>query len=115
VEECEPLPLVRLVHDDAAVGVEVWWRKLNLKARFESGPSYVSFKSVDPGGFNMGLIGSTCTALPRSDSRSVSRSSTPSVMYLMTVSGPVQSSKQGLTLVHFSAQRERFLWDMGCV
>jgi len=22
---------------------------------------------------------------------------------------------QGLTLVHFSAQRERFLWDRGCL
>jgi len=24
-------------------------------------------------------------------------------------------SNQGLTLVHFSAQRERFLWDRGCI
>jgi hypothetical protein len=23
--------------------------------------------------------------------------------------------RQGLTLVHFSAQRKRFLWDRGCV
>ena len=23
--------------------------------------------------------------------------------------------RQGLTLVHFSAQRERFLWDRGCI
>jgi len=22
---------------------------------------------------------------------------------------------QGLTLVHFSAQRKRFLWDRGCI
>ena len=25
------------------------------------------------------------------------------------------SSNQGLTLVHLSAQRQRFLWDRGCV
>jgi hypothetical protein len=25
-----------------------------------------------------------------------------------------QAAKQGLTLVHFSAQLERFLWDRGC-
>jgi hypothetical protein len=24
-------------------------------------------------------------------------------------------SRQGLTLAHFSAQRKRFLWDMGCI
>jgi hypothetical protein len=28
--------------------------------------------------------------------------------------GP-KPGQQGLTLVHFSAQRERFLWDRGCV
>jgi len=43
----------------------LWWRMLHLKARFESGPSYLSFKSTDPGAFNAGFIGSTCTALPR--------------------------------------------------
>jgi hypothetical protein len=25
------------------------------------------------------------------------------------------SARQGLTLVHFSAQPKRFLWDMGCI
>ena len=31
--------------------------------------------------------------------------------------GPLElaSSVQGLTLVHFSAQRKRFLWDRGCM
>ena len=24
-------------------------------------------------------------------------------------------ARQGLTLVHFSAQRKRFLWDRGCI
>jgi hypothetical protein len=28
------------------------YRKLNLKAKFESGPSYLSFESIDPGAFN---------------------------------------------------------------
>jgi len=32
-------------------------RKLQLKANFESGPSYVNFKSLDPGAFNPGFIG----------------------------------------------------------
>jgi hypothetical protein len=27
----------------------------------------------------------------------------------------LRASHQGLTLVHFSAQRNRFLWDRGCV
>jgi len=39
-------------------------RKLNLKANFEGGPPYFSFKRLVLGDFNMGLIGSTCTALP---------------------------------------------------
>jgi hypothetical protein len=39
-------------------------RKLNLKAKFESGPSHVSFNRLVPAPFNAGLIGSTCTALP---------------------------------------------------
>ena len=45
--------------------IPVWYqRKLKLKAKFETGPPYLSFKSIDPGAFNVGLIGSTCTALP---------------------------------------------------
>jgi hypothetical protein len=35
-----------------------------LKANFESGLSHVSFESLITGAFNVGLIGSTCTALP---------------------------------------------------
>jgi hypothetical protein len=42
----------------------VWWRKLNLKAKVESNISHFSFKGLVPGGFNMGFIGSTCTASP---------------------------------------------------
>jgi len=26
-----------------------------------------------------------------------------------------RASMQGLTIVHFSVQRERFLWDRGCI
>jgi hypothetical protein len=39
-------------------------RKLQLKAKFEIEPSYLSFKSIDPGAVNTGFIGSTCTAVP---------------------------------------------------
>ena len=37
---------------------------MKLKAKFESGSSHVSLKRLVPGAFNVGLIGSTCTALP---------------------------------------------------
>jgi hypothetical protein len=39
-------------------------RRLHLKAKFVSGLSYFSFESLVLGGFNVGLMGSTCTALP---------------------------------------------------
>jgi len=39
-------------------------RKLKLKAKLESTVSHFSVKRSVPGGFNVGLIGSTCTALP---------------------------------------------------
>jgi len=42
----------------------VYRRKSNLKAQFEGGLSYSSFKRSVPGNFNVGLIGSTCTGLP---------------------------------------------------
>jgi hypothetical protein len=35
-----------------------------LKAKLGSSLSYFSFKSLVPGAFNVGFIGSTCTALP---------------------------------------------------
>jgi len=38
-------------------------RKLKLKAKSESSLPYFSFKRLVPGAFNLGLIGSTCTAL----------------------------------------------------
>jgi len=42
--------------------------KLYLKGKLQSSSSYCSFKRLVPGAFNMGLIGSTCTALPRATS-----------------------------------------------
>ena len=42
-------------------------RKLKLKAKLkqnESSLSYFGYKRLAPGGFYMGLIGSTCTVLP---------------------------------------------------
>jgi hypothetical protein len=39
----------------------------DLKARVESESLTFSFKRLAPGAFNMGLIGSTCTASPHAD------------------------------------------------
>ena len=37
---------------------------MNVNAMFDSSLSYFSFKLSCTGGFNLGLIGSTCTAMP---------------------------------------------------
>jgi len=37
------------------------------------------------------------------------------VAALHPVSAQWHAAGQGLTLVHFSAQRKRFLWDRGCI
>jgi hypothetical protein len=37
---------------------------LNLKAKNESSISHFSFESIIPGGFNLVVTASTCTALP---------------------------------------------------
>ena len=39
-------------------------RNLKLKPKLESSISYYRFTRLIPGGFNMGIIGSTCKALP---------------------------------------------------
>jgi len=44
---------------------------VKLKAKFESGSSHVSLKRLVPGAFNVGLIGSTCTALPDEEAAEV--------------------------------------------
>jgi hypothetical protein len=51
---------VLLAHDDHGVAA-----KVEFESEFESSLSHFSFKRLVPGDFNVGLIGSTCTALPR--------------------------------------------------
>ena len=80
---------------------KVWRRKLKLKVKFESGLSHSGFKGSAPGAFNVGLIGSTCTALPRARRRARGT--------------PPPARAQGLTLVHVSAQLKRILWDKGAL
>jgi len=46
---------------------------VEFKAKFESRSSHFSFKRPDPGAFNVGSIGSTCTFLPRAPARPGSR------------------------------------------
>jgi hypothetical protein len=53
---------------------QLWRRKLNLKAKFESGSSHFSFKRLVPGAFNVRFTWSTCTALPSDSAASVSSS-----------------------------------------
>jgi hypothetical protein len=51
----------RSKHQNASV----YRRKLKLKPKFDNSFKCSSFKRSEPGGFNMGLIGSICTALPQ--------------------------------------------------
>ena len=41
-----------------------------------SSRTYLSFKGIDPGGFNMDFIGSSCTALPPASASVASRYNT---------------------------------------
>jgi hypothetical protein len=63
VDECKPLPH-RLVHHREGPAAVVSRRMLKLKATFEGGLSYFSFKRLVPGAFNVVLIGSSCAAVP---------------------------------------------------
>jgi hypothetical protein len=54
---CHPTPCT-------GAAARVKRRKLKLKAKFEGGSSYYSFKRSVPGAVNLDIIGSTCTALP---------------------------------------------------
>ena len=54
----EPVPLAVPAHVESESKIEAKLR------RIESSLSYFSFKSLVPSGVNVGLIGSTCTALP---------------------------------------------------
>ena len=62
-------------------------RNLDLKTNFESGSPHFSFKRLVPGGFNLGLIGSTCTALPMAPSASLSAQKRRNAMALRLTSG----------------------------
>jgi hypothetical protein len=63
----------------AAVDADVKRRELKLKAKFDSGSSHCSFKRSVPVAFNVGLIGSTCGALPMGACRTVMPSASSSV------------------------------------
>ena len=72
MDECEPLPppppprrglLSEKLSCASPARAVLWRRKLNLKAEFESIISHFSFKRLVPGGFNLGLIGSSCSGL----------------------------------------------------
>ena len=58
------------------------------------------FKRCAPGGFNVGLIGSTCTALPH-----------PVPPATLAAACTVSPSTHGLNLLHFPASCEQYLWD----
>jgi hypothetical protein len=81
-------------------------RKSNLKAEVENSISQFSFKRSDPGAFNVGLIGSVCTALP-----CTSRGLLDWCCSAGSNSSARPAPCQGLTLVHFSAQRKHILLD----
>jgi hypothetical protein len=73
----------------------LWRRKLNLKATFESGSSYLSVKRLLPGALNLGLIGSTCTASPRTRSRTRARQApSPNLPTAPDCSGASRNRKQ---------------------
>jgi hypothetical protein len=50
-------------HAEARAGLDVAGQ-VEMKAMFESGSSCFSVERLIPGAFNLGLIGSICTALP---------------------------------------------------
>ena len=53
---------VRVEHHCQILGVAA--QVVVLKAKLDSSLSYYSFERLFPGAFNVGFIGSTCTALP---------------------------------------------------
>ena len=69
VDECKSLPGGRDSNCEPCgacpAGATLQRRKLNSKAKVDSGSLHFSFKRLDPGAFNAGLMGSTCTASPR--------------------------------------------------
>ena len=52
---------------------------------------------------------------PTSRCRTTRAASIASAMMLPATPAALAPCTQGLTLVHFLAQRERFVWDRGCI
>jgi len=67
---------------------------------------YVSFERLDPGSFNVGLIGSTCTAPPMAHTGSYAITT---LDQSPTWTWSATACSQGLALVQFSAQRKHVL------
>ena len=63
MDEWKPLPSTAL--NAGMPPPSLYRRKLKLKANLESSLTYFSFERLVPGAFNVSLIGSICTALPR--------------------------------------------------
>ena len=57
--DCAPAPDTPTCRGQCVVA------EVEIEAKFESASSHYSFQRSDPGAVNVGLIGSTCTALPR--------------------------------------------------
>jgi hypothetical protein len=83
--------------------------KSELIAKFEGGSSHFSFKAFAPGAFNVGSIGSTCTALPGGVWTDIPETTVRvgRVPVRAVLLRPLQhlqvTAHQGLRLVHFSA------------
>jgi hypothetical protein len=77
---------------------------LNLKAEVESSTSQFSFKRLAPGGFNLGLIGSTCTALPSEQHARASHQGLP------PTKGYTPVSKETIHYVHAADKIEGSSW-----
>jgi hypothetical protein len=58
------LILTETERNDHVRGTVVYRRKLNLEANLEGASSCARFKRLDPSTFNVGLIGSSFTAVP---------------------------------------------------
>ena len=97
------LPLTPAIHSRRS-GAEVQRRKLNLKPKFESSPSYSSFKRLSSRRFQLGFHRVT---LHRLTEGSTAPWAAPAVPTPLGVDRRTRS--QGLTLVHIFAQPEPFL------
>ena len=100
MDECKPLPsAIAVLLNAASTRASMYRRNLNLKATFESGSSIVQFQALSSRRFQRGF---DRVNLHRPTSMDATRAS-------------CEACSQGLTLVHFSVQRKRFLWNRGCI